>query len=640
MFITELISQEKDLLANKKSKKMSTEKRKALGSLLKYLAPYKVYIALMIGALLVTSSSVLLLVKSLSYIIDNCLASKNIALLNSAFLLQLLIVAALAVGTACRYWLTTYTGENVVYDIRCDLYRHLLLLPVGFYETNKPGSIISKITTDTTLIQNIVGSSFSVALRNLVMLLGAILMLFISSWQLSCYLLLLIPCVIIPLFIFGRKIKAASKSSQKSVGDLAGFIEETIASIRTIYAYTKETFMKGQYERTLSSVVRAALMVARTKVALILLVITLVFGGIVLVLWLGSYHVITGQMSAGELSSFIFLSIIAAGSVLGLSEIISDLQKAAGACERIADFLNIETELNKEGKALNHRIAYYSGVGGKNLTNRDADFLGLYVYPKEVGQTLNNQKCKSVVFKDVHFYYPSKPNLSALSGLNIEIENNQVVAIVGKSGAGKSTIFQLLLRFYEIQKGEILLNSKPIKEMNLKSLREQFAYISQEPVMFSKTVYDNILYGNREASEEEVKRATSLAAATEFIEQLPHGFNTFIGQKGVRLSGGQKQRVAMARAILKDPNIMLLDEPTSSLDSYNEKVLQDSLYQFAKGRMVIIIAHRISTVRLADKIFVMDKGRVAASGKHEELIQTSTHYQALTKDYLDRSEWV
>ena len=577
------------------SKSSCNNKTNYLKYLFQYFKKYKVQMIYMIVALLVTSSSVLLLSQNLKYIIDGVFSKNEVNILNNALIYQMLIIASLSIGTAFRYYFTTYIGENVINDVRKDLYDKVLELSPAYYEINKSGDVISKITSDTTIIQSVIGSSLSIALRNIVMLLGALIMMIATSFKLSCFLILIIPCVIIPIIFMGRKVKKYSKLTQEKVGDLAGWVDETVNFISTIQSYTREDTAKKQYENRLSKVLGLILHSAKIKSTLIFLVIALVFSGIIAVLWIGSYYVLYSYLTPGDLSAFIFLAIIAAGSIGGLTEIISDLQKAGGACERITDFLSIKPSIRDK---------------------KDA-FL------------INDTKCVSIVFEKVSFAYHSKLNNPALQNLTFKIYENEKIAIIGKSGAGKSTIFKLLLRFYDIEKGKIVYNGYNIKDIKLQSLRSQFAYVSQDPIIFSTSVHENILYGNPDATDDEVQKAAADASALEFIKDLPQGFNTFLGEKGVRISGGQKQRIALARAILKDPKVLLLDEATSALDSHNEKILQNALKEFSKNRVTIIIAHRLSTIVHADRIFIFDNGKIIAEGTHNTLKKENSYYKEI-----------
>lgn len=574
-------------------------------SSLKFLKPYlnqqKLKLIIMFLALIVTSSSVLIFSKYLSYIIDHFFSnSMNPDFLNF-FLYQNLLILILAIGTAMRYYFTTSIGENIVLNIKKDLFNHLLSLSPSFFETEKTGSIISQIQNDTQIIQNLIGSNVSVALRNLIMFLGGIIMLLLMSSKLTLFITILIPIIIIPIIIFGKKIKKLSKESQKQQGILTSLSEESINSIKTIQSYSAEEYEKKRFHSSLKSNLQTSLSLARSKSMLIFIVIFLIFCGVGLILWYGGYDVVSGEMTIGELSSFIFLAVICAGSIGGLSETFGEIIKSAAACERAAEFLNLKSEI-------------------KDLVN---------------SINIDKEQLKFLRFKDVNFSYPSKKNSLVLNNLNFKININEKIAIVGKSGAGKSTILESIIRFYDINSGDILLNDHSIKNINIKDLRNKIAYIPQDPVIFSSTIYENILFGNFKSNYDQVLQAAKLAAVDEFTNNLPEGYNTFIGQKGVRLSGGQKQRIALARAILKNPEILLLDEATSALDYKNEKLIQEAINNVSKGKITITIAHRLSTVVNSDRILVLDKGALIEQGTHQELMDKQGFYCTLVNSQVD-----
>ncbi|MSO13263.1 putative export ATP-binding/permease protein [Rickettsiales endosymbiont of Trichoplax sp. H2] len=507
----------------------------------------------------------------------------------------------LAIGTALRYYFTTSIGENLILDIKKDLFSHLLTLSPSFFETEKTGNIISQIQSDTQIIQNLIGSNLSVALRNFIMLVGGVIMLISMSPKLTLYITILIPTILIPIILFGKKIKKLSKETQKQQGILSSISEESINAIKTIQAYLSEESEKDRYNSSLKANFITAMKLAKSKAGLIFIVIFLVFCGIGLILWYGGYDVVNGNMSVGELSSFIFLAVICAGSIGGLSETFGEIIKSAAACERAADFLSVKSDINDE----------------LNATD------------------INQDKIKSIFFKNVYFSYPSKDNIKTIDDLSFEILNNEKIAIVGKSGAGKSTILELLMRFYDINSGDIFINNNILKNLKLASLRGKISYISQDPIIFSSTIYENILFGNPKAMKEQVIEAAKITAVDEFVNQLPKKYNTFIGEKGIRLSGGQKQRVALARAVLKNPEILLLDEATSALDYKNEKIVQDAINRISKGKISITVAHRLSTVVNADRILMLDKGKLIEQGSHQELMAKKSAYYKLVNSQVD-----
>jgi ATP-binding cassette subfamily B protein len=477
----------------------------------------------------------------------------------------------------------------------------LLSLSPSFFETEKTGSIISQIQNDTHIIQNLIGSNISVALRNLIMFLGGTIMLLLMSSKLTLFIAILIPIIIMPIIIFGKKIKKLSKESQRQQGLLTSLSEESINSIKTIQSYSAEEYERKRFHSSLKSSLQISLSLARSKSMLIFIVIFLIFCGVGLILWYGGYDVVSGAMTIGELSSFIFLAVICAGSIGGLSETFGEIIKSAAACERAAEFLNLAPEIR----------------GSANSVNIDKELL------------------KSLHFKDVNFSYPSKKNSLVLKNLNFKIDVNEKIAIVGKSGAGKSTILESIIRFYDIDSGDILFNEHSIKGIDIRSLRNKIAYIPQDPVIFSSTIYENILFGNFKSNYNQVLEAAKLAVVDEFVNNLPEGYNTFIGQKGMRLSGGQKQRIALARAILKNPEILLLDEATSALDYKNEKLIQEAINNVSKNKITITVAHRLSTVVNSDRILVLDKGTLIEQGTHQELMGKQGFYYTLVNSQVD-----
>ncbi len=593
----------KDNLNNRASSKVKTGNIKSLRYLLKYIKPYRYQIFSMMIALVITSSSVLIIGKSLQYVIDLGLNEHNPQMLNKALLYLIFTILVLALATAIRYYLITWVGEKAIADIRRDIYHQILRLSPNFYESNKSGEILSRLTTDTTLLQTIIGSSLSMAMRNTLMLIGGVILLIATSPKLAGMIALVIPLVILPITFFGRRMRRYSKLSQDKVAEVSAYTEETINGIKTVQAYTHEYIEKFTFDNKLNDVISISLERVKSRAVLIAIVISLVFGSIGLVLWVGGHQVLEGHITPGELSSFIFLAVISAGAVAALAETTGDLQKAAGATERLVEFLSITPDITNASNSIN--LDSFSGdIKINNLT----------------------------------FYYPSKKNKASLEDINLEIAPNKVTAIVGESGSGKSTIFQLLLRFYDAKHGTISLDGINIKDISLESLRQQFAYVSQDPLIFSTSAYENILYGAPHASYEEVVNASKAAAALEFIEKLPNGFDTYLGEKGVRISGGQKQRIAIARAFLKNPKVLLLDEATSSLDSKNEKLVQTALENIMQNRTTIIIAHRLSTIRNANMIYVLKEGKIVEKGTHEELIKINGEYNRLVRVQLTTTE--
>ncbi|MDA0781589.1 MAG: ABC transporter transmembrane domain-containing protein [Rickettsiales bacterium] len=561
----------------------------------KYLFPYKPYIIGAFIALLITSSSVLGLGKGLGYLIDNGLSGNNPELLNKALIAMMAITTLLALGTYARFYLITYTGERVISDIRNDIYNHILKLSPDFFEKTKAGDIISAINADCTLIQSVVGSSLSIALRNSIMLIGGAGLLIHTSPKLAGIVSIVIPMVLFPIILLGKKLRKASRAYQEKIAEISSHSEETIMGIKTIQAFVNEAHEASIFDNTLKSTLKAAKTRIRLRSLLTSIVILFVFGAVGFVLWIGGQDVLNGTITPGKLSSFIFYSVLVAGSTGALSEVIGDLQRAAGAADRIFNILKTQPSI-------------------KNC-----------VAPKKI----SDQTKGDITFDNVTFSYPSKPKIATLKNVSFEIKNGETIAIVGHSGAGKSTIFNLLLRFYNTSFGDIYIDGIKIKDIELSHLRSLFGLVPQDTVIFSASAYDNILFGRPDATAEEVRNAAKHAAALDFIENLPEGFKSHLGEKGVRLSGGEKQRIAIARMFLKDPKILLLDEATSALDVENENSVQKAFESLMQERTTLVIAHRLSTVQKADKIIVFDKGEIVETGNHKTLMGKKGVYAKL-----------
>ena len=567
----------------------------ALKHIIPYLHPYKLKIFGMFVALLFTSSAILLMSKSLQYVIDFGFAKQDVALLNTTLIYFCIVVFILALATAIRYSLITMVGELVIADVKRDIYRKILSLSMDFFESTKSGEILARLTTDTILIQTVVGSTLSVAMRNIVIFFGSVVILMLSNFKLTIMIFSIIPLVIIPIKIFSRKMRKYSRVAQDKLAEITAHAEETIYAMKTIQSYARENLEIHSFERKIKSCVNTASNRVKTRAILTFFIIALIFSAIGFILWIGGHDVLSGKLSSGELSSFIFLSIMTATSVSALTEATSEVQKAAGAATRIIEFLMLEPSICNQPQAI----------------------------------YLSYDETAKIDFKNVVFFYPSKPEKPTLDNISLTFDDGKITALVGESGAGKSTIFQILLRFYNIRDGAILYNGIDIKNIDIKTLRSQFAYVTQDPIIFSSTVRENILYGDPKASFSDIKRVAEQGAALEFIEKLPNGFDTFLGEKGVRISGGQKQRIAIARALLKNPKVLLLDEATSSLDHYNEQKVQKSLELLMHNRTTIVIAHRLSTVVNADKIIVIKNGQVSGYGRHLELVENNQEYNKL-----------
>jgi ATP-binding cassette subfamily B protein len=576
---------------------------KLLVELWRFVRPYKPQLAGALAALLVAAATVLALGMGLRRLVDQGFAAGDAALLNQAVLVLFGVVGLLALATYTRFYLVSWLGERVVADLRRKVFDHILTLSPAYYELTRTGEVLSRLTTDTTLLQTVVGSSVSIAIRNFLLLIGGSVLLVITSPKLTALVFLVVPLVLLPILTYGRRVRRLSRSSQDRVADLGVYAGEALDAIRTVQAFVHE----AEDRRTFGRHVEAAFQAARQRVAaramLTAVVILLVFGAVSIILWIGGHDVISGRISAGELSAFVFYAIVVAGAAGAFSEVIGDLQRAAGATERLLDLLAVTPDI----------IAPAAPVA------------------------LPQPARGAVAFEDVVFHYPSRPERSALQGLSFAVAPGEKIAIVGPSGAGKTTLFQLLLRFYDPQGGVIRFDGVALPEADPAALRARIGLVPQEPVVFSTSAWENIRYGRPAADDAEVRAAAEAAGALEFLDQLPQGFDTYLGEKGVRLSGGQRQRLAIARAILKDPPLLLLDEATSSLDAESERVVQQSLDRLMAGRSTLVIAHRLATVLKADRILVIDQGRLVESGRHGELVAAGGLYAHLAALQFDQA---
>tara|TARA_A100001037_G_scaffold301049_1_gene329736 strand:- start:26 stop:1741 length:1716 start_codon:yes stop_codon:yes gene_type:complete len=567
-----------------------------------YLKPYKGAIAASLVALTVAASAVLVMGVGLRSLVDHGFSGGNEELLDDALVGLLVIIMILTAATYARFFLVSWIGEKVVADIRRDVFGHVLNLDAKFFETTRVGEVLSRLTTDTTLLQSVVGSQVSVALRNLLLFLGGTTMLFITSPRLTGFVFLVVPLVVVPIIFFGRRVRRLSRASQDRVADVGAFIEETLNAVRIVQAFGHEKIDRLIFGSRVTEALSTAIGRIRARAFLTATVMMLVFGSVGVILWLGGHDVLSGRITAGELSAFVFYAIVVAGSVGAISEVIGDLQRAAGANERLIELLATVPTLRSPDK------------------------------PKPLPEVTTG----AVNFENVTFFYPSRLAIASLSNFTLEIKAGETVALVGPSGAGKSTVFQLLLRFYDPTEGSVKFEGLNLCDVDLESLRSRMAIVPQDSVIFAANAWENIGYGRPGASREEIRAAADAAMATEFLDPLPDGFNSFLGEKGVRLSGGQRQRIAIARAILRNAPLLLLDEATSALDAESERSVQRALDKAMANRTTLVIAHRLATVLKADRIVVMDDGRIVATGTHEELIAEGGLYARLAALQFDK----
>jgi len=581
---------------------VSTTQNAGLARLARFMWPYRARIGGAVIALVLAAACVLALGQGLKLVVDNGFGSGDPRLLDRALAALIAIAATLSVATYFRFYLMMTTGERVVTDLRRAVFDHILGLEPGFFEGTRTGEVISRLTADTTLLQQVMGFGLSMFVRNLLMMMGAAVMLFVVSWKLALLVLLGVPATLVPILLLGRRVRRLSRANQDRVADVSSYVDEAVHEIRTVQAYVHEDADRASFARHAEAAYEAGVSRIRQKAVLIASVMLIAFCAVGLILWIGGYDVLAGRLSAGELSAFVFYASVVATGAGTVSEVWGELQRAAGAAERLMELLDTQPRITAPAQALPAPRAVAGAIG----------------------------------FDAVTFRYPSRPDTVALQAFTLSVAPGERVALVGPSGAGKTTVFALLARFYEPQAGTIRIDGIDIRRLDPRDLRALIAVVPQEPVIFAASVRDNLRYGRPDAPPEAIVRACEQAFALEFIERLPQGLDTVLGERGVTLSGGQRQRLSIARALLADRPILLLDEATSSLDAASERMVQEALQTLERGRTTLVIAHRLATVRHADRIVVMDRGAIVAQGTHAELMREGGLYASLAAlQFLD-----
>jgi ATP-binding cassette subfamily B protein len=579
------------------SQRAKSRSLKPLRRLMPFLFKYRMQMLIAGVFLILAAASTLVVPVAVRRVIDNGFSGENAAFVDQYFSVMLLVVAVLAVSSAGRYYFVTWIGERVTADVRDAVFTHLLKLSPGFYDEAQSGEVLARLTADTTQVKNVFGSTVSVALRNIVMLAGAIGMLVLTSLKLSGMVLLVIPLIVLPMVIFGRKVRALSRKAQDTLAASAALAQESLYSVQAVQAFGQEPRIGQQFNKATEEAFTAAADRAKGRAMLTAAIIFLAFGAIIGILWYGAQEVLSGGMTPGTLGQFLLYAAFAAGAMGSLSEVWGELQLAAGAAERLSELLDTAPDI--------------------------AD--------PAVPVSMPETALGSVAFRNVRFAYPTRPDEPVLDGFNLDVKPGDTVAIVGPSGAGKSTLFGLILRFYDPQAGEVWVDGVNAADAALADLRARIALVPQDTVIFSASIFENIRFSRPDATREEIEEAARLARVDEFAARLPQGLNTHVGERGVTLSGGQRQRVAIARAVLRHAPLLLLDEATSALDAESERYVQAAFEDLMKQRTTLVIAHRLATVRNADRIIVLDAGKVVAEGTHAQLIKKGGLYARLAK---------
>ena len=569
----------------------------------RFVRPYRRQVIVAAIALVVAAAAVLLFGQGLKYVIDRGFSANDARQLDRMLALSLGVIVLLAFATYTRFYFVSWIGERVTADLRRAVFDHLMSLPPSFFEAARTGEVMSRLTNDTTMLEQVIGSSASMAVRNFLLMIGGIAMMLATSVKLTLLVMVGIPVVVAPIVLFGRKVRKLARASQDRVGDVSSYLDEALHEIRVVQAYGHEDQDRRLFGERVEAAFTTATQRIRQRAFLVACVITLVFGAVGVILWIGGHDVISGAMSAGQLSAFVFYAVLVASAVGTISEVIGDLQRAAGATERLFELLAVEPAIR---------------------TPADP-------------QPLPTPSAGSIAVDRVTFHYPSRPEHAALADFTLDVRRGEKVALVGPSGAGKTTVLQLLMRFYDAGAGRIRVDGVDVARADPREVRRRFALVPQDPVMFAASVAENVRFGRPQASDDEVRAACVAAYADAFVERLPQGYGTFLGERGVRLSGGQRQRLAIARAVLADRPFLLLDEATSALDAESEREVQLALETLMTGRTVLMIAHRLATIRHADRIAVMEEGRIVAVGTHDGLLRASPLYARLAAlQFLDK----